>query len=139
MPAEKPPAPAASTASPPRSARPEAAPPLNFDNNVYFDLGKANISDRGYQTLASHAERLKADRKIVVTLVGHTDGVGSRAFNLALGDARVEAVAKYLRSQGVANSQIRRLSLGGETRSDCRSEECRRSLRKVELTYPPPP
>lgn len=143
-PAALPPAPAAAPplASPPpapapKAADPEPPAPPDYDNNVYFDSGKAAIGTAGLATLARHAERLKADPEAVVTLVGHTDPLGSRAYNLAVCEARLDSVEDALRARGVARRQIRRIGLRIETREDeaCRAEGCRQSLRRVELVY----
>lgn len=117
------------------------APPglLDFENNVYFQLGKTGIDDQGIETLTKHAERLKSNAKLHVTLIGHTDNLGSPAYNQAISDARLSAVLKILIDQGVARRQIRRISLGNEHRSAlrCRTDECRQKLRRVELSYGP--
>jgi len=110
---------------------------LDFENNIYFRLGKTNIDDQGIQTLMKHAERLKNNTKLFVTLIGHTDNLGSPAYNQAISDARLSAVARILKEQGVSRHQIRRISLGNERRKTvlCRTDECRQTMRRVELTY----
>lgn len=112
---------------------------LDYEKNVYFDLGKTIINNLGMQTLTAHTERLKGNTKLVVTLVGHTDNLGSSAYNQAICDARLDSVAKALRAQGVARRQIRRISLGNEQRNAvrCRSDDCRQAMRRVELVYAP--
>lgn len=112
---------------------------LDYENNIYFELGKTDIDDRGLATLTTHTARLKGNRKLVVTLVGHTDSLGSVAYNQAISDARLAAVNKVLRSQGVARRQIRRISMGNEQKNTvrCRSVNCRQASRRVEFRYEP--
>lgn len=108
-------------------------------NSVFFLRGSSVIDAAGEAVLREHAERLKAEPKLVVTLVGRTDPQGSHSFNLAVAEQRTAEVAKVLRSLGVAKAQIRRHSMGGEQQKrDCHTEECRKMLRRVDLVYPAP-
>ncbi|HMV06682.1 MAG TPA: OmpA family protein [Accumulibacter sp.] len=104
---------------------------------VYFAFGEAAIDEDGGEVLRQNAQKLKEDSQLVVTLVGHTDNLGSPAYNLAVADKRVEAVSERLRSLGVARTQIRRLPVGSEHSSKirCDGETCRRAMRRVELVY----
>lgn len=113
---------------------------LDYDNNVYFDFGRAVIDGRGIETLGKHAERLLADPRMVVTLVGHTDHQGSWAYNQAICEERLDSVAEVLKARGVARRQIRRIAMGDQDANSgpCRSEGCRQSLRRVELLYEKP-
>lgn len=104
---------------------------------VYFTLGGTAIDSEGGERLRENAMKLKEDSQLIVTLVGHTDNLGSTAYNLAVADRRIESVSDRLRALGVPRSQIRRLPLGSEESSKlkCDTETCRRLMRKVELVY----
>lgn len=104
---------------------------------VYFAFGEAMIDSESAEILRQNAQKLKEDPQLVVTLVGHTDNLGSAAYNLAVADKRIEAVSDRLRSLGVPRSQIRRLPVGSEqsSKQPCDSETCRRTMRRVELVY----
>lgn len=105
-------------------------------NSVFFARGAAEVDAAGRAMLQSHAERLRADGKLQVTLTGYTDDLGSRAYNLAIADKRVAAVFAILREMGVPSRQMRRSGMGAETMGrDCQSAECRRLMRRVELVY----
>lgn len=138
------PAPAA-TSKAPVDKTPESEPgpderPLavrDEANNVYFELRSTLIDDAGKATLREHAERLKANPKQKVTLVGHMDDLGSRNYNLAITEERLAAVSSQLRALGVQARQIRRDRASGESDSPpCRNEACRALMRRVELKYP---
>lgn len=117
--------------------REEAMPASVPGHSVFFLRGESFIDAAAEEVLRTHAERLKAEPGLVVTLIGRTDPLGSRSFNLAVAEQRTAEVAKVLRSMGVAKAQIRRYSLGGEKQKrDCRTEECRKFLRRVDLVYP---
>jgi peptidoglycan-associated lipoprotein len=135
-------APAPPTRAPGYSVRHGSAKPTPFADEearrtVYFTFDGAMIDNDGLEILRQNAQKLKDDPQLVVVLVGHTDNLGSAAYNLAVADKRTEAVSERLRSLGVARNQIRRLSLGSEQSSKlkCDSEACRRTMRRVELVY----
>lgn len=105
-------------------------------NNVYFELRSTLIDDAGKATLREHAERLKANPKEKVTLIGHMDDLGSRNYNLAITEERLAAVSSQLRALGVQARQIRRDRASGDSDSPpCRNEACRALMRRVELKY----
>jgi outer membrane protein OmpA-like peptidoglycan-associated protein len=119
---------------PPTEAQVMAA--VDDENSVFFAVGSTQLDAAGQAKLKLHAEHLKDDQKLVVALVGHTDDQGSPSYNLAIAEQRVSAVRKQLRRYGVRSSQIRR-QLGGRVKLavTCRSAECRRKMRRVELEY----
>lgn len=49
---------------------------------------------------------LKADEKILVHIVGHTDNTGREAYNQRLSTSRAEAVGLYLMDKGIAIGRI---------------------------------
>ena len=82
------------------------------------------------------AERLKSMEEGFVTLRGYTDHLGSPSYNLAIAEQRVNAVATALRRNGIAATQIRRNAVGSERGpAACRSVQCRRLMRRVELVF----
>jgi peptidoglycan-associated lipoprotein len=60
-----------------------------------------------------------------VTIEGHCDERGTRAYNLALGARRAETVKQYLEENGVAGARVGTISYGKE-RPVCAesTEEC---------------
>lgn len=111
-------------------------PEIAADENIFFSFGEARIEAGELAKLAAHAARLKVDPKLNVMLVGHTDDLGSPAYNLAIAQQRVDAVFDVLRGQGVGRGQMRRYPVGSEKApAGCREEACRSKLRRVELVY----
>lgn len=109
---------------------------VDAKENLFFVQGSAELDAAANQLLAQHALRLKANPRQVVTLVGHADDLGSPAYDLAIAERRVQAVYKALRGLGVGATQLRSYSVGSEKLSlACRSEACRRRMRRVELVY----
>ena len=106
------------------------------ENNVFFEQGSADIDEAGKATLRLHAERLKADRKTRVTLIGYAESFGSRAMSIAIAEKRVSVVYAQLRAYGVPSRQLLRANVGIEKNSRaCQSPECRDLMRRVELKY----
>ncbi|HRI92712.1 MAG TPA: OmpA family protein [Accumulibacter sp.] len=106
------------------------------ENNIYFSLGGVTVSSRERAKLQQHAAYLKENPETSVTLIGFTDDLGSRNYNVAIAEQRVAAVRKLLRAYRVPGGQIRRYSVGSEkTPKTCKTEECRRKMRRVELRY----
>jgi peptidoglycan-associated lipoprotein len=101
---------------------------------VHFALNSSEIesSDRG--SLERSARCLKGDHALHVTVEGNADERGTEEYNLALGDRRATAVAKYLEALGASNAQLRTVSYGKEkplcTEHD---EDCWAKNRRAEL------
>ncbi|HUW37077.1 MAG TPA: OmpA family protein [Rhodocyclaceae bacterium] len=117
----------------------EFVPPLDYAHNVYFPLGSHALGSEAMAALKRHARRLNGNARLVVTLIGHTDDLGSREYNDALCLKRAKAVEQALLELGVSPRQIRIASRYGYEKSPakpCRTEACRRALRRVELRYP---
>jgi OOP family OmpA-OmpF porin len=79
--------------------------------NLEFDLGKATIKARSYETL-NRVARLLVEKNFSLKLAGHTDNTGSMALNLRLSKDRAEAVKAYLVSQGANPSVIEATGYG---------------------------
>ncbi|MCB1933383.1 OmpA family protein [Accumulibacter sp.] len=106
------------------------------ESNIYFSLGGVTVSRQEKIKLQQHAADLKANPEKSVTLIGFTDDLGSRSYNVAIAAQRVAAVRKLLRSYGVPGGQIRRYSVGNEkTPKACTTSDCRQKMRRVELRY----
>lgn len=107
------------------------------ENNVFFEQGSSDIDETGNATLRLHAERLRANPKTRLTLIGYAESFGSRAMSIAIADKRVSMVYAQLRGYGVPPRQLLRSNVGIEKNSKaCKSPECRRLMRRVELRYP---
>jgi outer membrane protein OmpA-like peptidoglycan-associated protein len=109
---------------------------VNPADNIYFQLRSTAIADIEKMKLREHAERLKQNPKLRVTLIGHMDDLGSRNYNLAITEERLTEVNRQLRALGVPARQIQRQREANENSSpDCKTETCRAPMRKVELKY----
>ena len=80
---------------------------VTFDSGILFATNKANLSADAQKNLAQFAEVLKTYNDADVAIYGHTDNTGSLAVNQKLSKNRAEAVSDFLKSKGVAESQIK--------------------------------
>jgi OOP family OmpA-OmpF porin len=73
---------------------------------IEFDSGKATLTPSGKAILDEMAGALQKVKDKKVEVIGHTDNVGLRESNLALSQARAEAVRGYLADKGIRPDMI---------------------------------
>jgi OmpA-OmpF porin, OOP family len=78
-----------------------------------FGFDKANLKDEGKAALDEAAAKIKANPEIKAVIVtGHTDRIGSDAYNQKLSERRATQVKDYLAAQGVDQSIIEAVGKG---------------------------
>ncbi|ELP5728753.1 peptidoglycan-associated lipoprotein Pal [Vibrio vulnificus] len=87
---------------------------LRETQTIYFAFDNATISADYEEMLAAHAAYLSKNVDLKVTIEGHADERGTPEYNIALGERRAQAVAKYLQALGVQADQISIVSYGEE-------------------------
>jgi OOP family OmpA-OmpF porin len=102
---------------------------------IYFDTGKAEIKPESEPTLKEIGKMLKADTKLKLYIVGHTDNAGSFDSNIKLSQARAASViAALVNKQGVAASRLVPFGAGPTSPvSSNKDEKGRAQNRRVEL------
>lgn len=111
-----------------------AEPEIDVENSIFFSLGSSTLNQHEIEKLRHLSTLLKSNKALHVTLTGHANDNGSSSFNLAVADARVRSVVTALTKAGVKRHQIKKNVVGdAKTSSTCRSAECRRKTRRVEL------
>ena len=110
---------------------------VDIERSIFFASRSTTVDPAELYKLRQHAQHLLADPKLVVTLVGHTDDLGSASYNLAIAEQRVRSVYQLLRKHGVPRKQLLRYAVGREKGARaCGSSECRARMRRVEFVYP---
>ncbi len=69
---------------------------VTFSADSLFDFDKATVKPEGKEALNKFVADLRGTDFAVVTVTGHTDRIGSEAYNMALSARRAEAVKNYL-------------------------------------------
>lgn len=102
---------------------------------IYFDTGKAEITPASEPALVEIAKLLKADPKLKLYVVGHTDNVGLFGPNIKLSEDRAAAVVKALVGKyGIVSSRLTPFGDGPTAPvASNKSEEGRAKNRRVEL------
>jgi len=103
-------APAAAPAPAPAPA-PAAAPAptsekVTFAADAFFDFDKAVLKPDGKAKLDDLVSKLKGMNLEVIIAVGHTDSIGTDAYNQKLSVRRAEAVKSYLVSKGIEANRV---------------------------------
>ncbi|WP_291299144.1 OmpA family protein [Elioraea sp.] len=91
---------------PPPAPAPAAAPAPARTYLVFFDFARADLTDRARQIIAEAAANAPRVQTTRIEVTGHTDTVGSAAYNQALSVRRAEAVAAELERRGIPRSQM---------------------------------
>jgi len=114
-----PPPPPAAPAPPPPPPPPAPAPApqvqkITLAAKALFDFDKYDLKPEGKATIDREViSKLKDVTKLELVLVtGHTDRIGTQAYNQKLSERRANAVRDYLVSQGVAKDKIETLGMG---------------------------
>ncbi|MDB5763288.1 MAG: OmpA family protein [Herminiimonas sp.] len=104
------PAPVAKPAPEPAPAPAPAAAPtsekVTFAADAFFDFDKAVLKPDGKAKLDDLTSKLQGMNLEVIIAVGHTDAIGSDAYNQKLSVRRAEAVKAYLVSKGIETSRV---------------------------------
>ena len=81
---------------------------------IMFDFDKATIKPEYEAVIKQLATATQDSKNIKVSVIGHTDTMGTNDYNYALGGRRAEAVQKMLIKYGIPASQIVAVSAGEE-------------------------
>jgi OOP family OmpA-OmpF porin len=99
------PAPKAAPAARPAPA-PAAATKVTYAADTFFDFDKSVLKADGKAKLDDLAGKVKAINLEVIIAVGHTDSVGSDAYNQKLSVKRADAVKAYLITKGIEKNRV---------------------------------
>lgn len=111
---------------------------VTFPAQVTFATDSAQIQPGFYRTLDDVSATLNRYPESYLDVVGHTDSVGSEAYNQTLSERRATSVANYFRSRGVEPARIAAYGMG-ETQpvASNATAQGRQANRRVELRIIP--
>jgi OmpA-OmpF porin, OOP family len=94
-------------AAPPPAAPPPPAPKTTTDE-IYFDAGKARLTNIAKAILDGVALRMKNDLNSTAVITGYSDNTGTEQENMKISQQRAEAAREYLVSRhGIDASRIK--------------------------------
>lgn len=93
---------------------PDGSVGLVMPGSITFDTNKSNIKSNFYSTLNKVSQTLAEDSKSAILVTGYTDSTGNDSINIPLSQARAQAVANYLGSQGVSTARINAQGQGAQ-------------------------
>ena len=110
------PAPVAKKVTPPPPPPPPPAPEVGSKiislEGTNFDFNKATLTAAGTAKLDEAAKVLSENPTVKLNVEGHTDGVGSAAYNQGLSERRAKAVVAYLVGKGVDGARLNPVGYG---------------------------
>jgi outer membrane protein OmpA-like peptidoglycan-associated protein len=93
---------------------------LTVSENIYYELAKYNLETESEIVLDKVLLILKADPKVKLEVISHTDAQGDDAGNLKLSQNRSNAVIEYLVNKGIDKSRLKGVGKGElEIRNRC--------------------
>jgi OOP family OmpA-OmpF porin len=126
-------APAAAAPAAPVAQAPAAAK-VTYAADTFFDFNKSVIKPAGKAKLDDLVAKVKGINLEVIIAVGHTDSVGSDAYNQKLSVRRAESVKAYLVSKGIEKNRIYTEGKGEKQPvADNKTSEGRAKNRRVEI------
>jgi OOP family OmpA-OmpF porin len=143
--APPPPAPAGAAAPPVAQAAPAPAPQpapaaapvmqkVTLSAETLFDFDKAVVKAEGRRRLDELAANLATLNVDAIIAIGHTDSIGSEAYNQRLSLRRAQAVKAYLVSKGIASNRVAAEGKGEKQPvASNRTREGRAKNRRVEV------
>jgi OOP family OmpA-OmpF porin len=119
----------------PKAADPvAAASKVTYAADAFFDFDKAVVKPAGKAKLDDLVSKVKGINLEVIIAVGHTDSIGSDAYNQKLSVRRAEAVKAYLVSKGIEKNRIYTEGKGEKQPvADNKTKEGRAKNRRVEI------
>ncbi len=120
--------------APPAPPAPPAATKVTYAADAFFDFNKSVIKPEGKAKLDDLVGKIKDINLEVIIAVGHTDSVGSDAYNQKLSIRRSDAVKAYLVSKGIEKNRVYTEGKGEKQPvADNKTSEGRAKNRRVEI------
>ena len=111
---------------------------VTMTSQTAFETNSAGIKPGFHSTMDKLADVVVRYGKTTLTVVGHTDDVGSNAYNQSLSERRALSVAQYLESKRVDSMRLATAGKGEtQPRSTNNTEAGRQENRRVEIYVEP--
>ena len=111
---------------------------ITMTSHTAFDTDSVSIKPAFHSTMDKLADVVVRYGKTTLTIVGHTDNVGSNQYNQKLSERRAVSVAQYFESRHVSPLRLATLGKGeGEPVASNNTESGRSANRRVEIYVEP--
>jgi len=111
---------------------------VTMTSQTAFDFDSASVKSGFQPTMDNIARVFNKYGKTYITVIGHTDNVGSTQYNQSLSERRARAVERYLQNQGVVDERLESAGKGEATPRASNTNESGRQLnRRVEIIIEP--
>ena len=105
-----------------------------FNADAFFDFDKATLKPEGRKLLDQVATQVQTINLETIIAVGHTDSIGSVAYNQKLSERRAAAVKTYLVTKGIDPNRIYTEGKGkSQPVADNKTAAGRAKNRRVEI------
>lgn len=103
-------------------------------NEVLFDFNSAGLRSASRDSLSEMAKVFEKYDKTTIAVEGHTDSIGSAAYNRGLAQRRASSVARYLEQLGVDGYRVDTVAFGeSQPRASNSTSSGRQLNRRVEI------
>jgi OOP family OmpA-OmpF porin len=107
---------------------------VTYAADAFFDFDKATLKPEARAKLDDLVGKTGGVNLEVIIAVGHTDSVGTDAYNQRLSVRRAEAIKKYLTGKGIDASRVYTEGKGeSQPVADNKTAEGRSRNRRVEI------
>ena len=79
---------------------------ITYSAEALFDFDKSVLKPEGRRILDELVEKVQGINLEVMVAIGHTDSIGTEAYNQRLSERRANAVKAYLVSKGIENDRV---------------------------------
>lgn len=103
-------------------------------NNIFFDLNKFDLKEKSVTELDKIIRFLTDNPSIRIEISGHTDNIGTAAYNVQLSLKRAQSVGNYLTAHGIDAGRLTQKGYGAEKPLAPNDTEANRQVnRRIEF------
>jgi outer membrane protein OmpA-like peptidoglycan-associated protein len=107
---------------------------VTMRNEVLFDFNSASLRSASRETLREMADVFERYPNTTLVVKGHTDSIGTAAYNQRLSERRASSVTSYMENLGIRGSRIDAVGYGeSQPRSSNNTASGRQLNRRVEI------